>query len=262
MTAIDYILDIDLAPYINCIMVGHNNDRASNTQIPIYADGFPGIMFQKAENGFYWFPKGKELSQLFLYGQTIKPASLEVQGQYEYLIVQLYPFASRYLLNIDPRVLNDDCFDLLSLKHLKTEAVLQALLEAGSSKEKVDIITDLMRKLIQEHQVSDNDAIQKGVSIILSNKGQVRIQEVLDEVHMTERSFERHFKAYVGLPPKQFARIIQFQSSLNRLTDENYQKLTEVGYEGGFTDQSHFIRTFKQYTGQTPSFYLKSLKSA
>jgi AraC-like DNA-binding protein len=33
--------------------------------------------------------------------------------------------------------------------------------------------------------------------------------------------------------------------------------MVEIGYDSGFADQSHFIRTFKKYTGLTPSAYLK-----
>ena len=81
----------------------------------------------------------------------------------------------------------------------------------------------------------------------------------MKQLPVTERTFERNFKSYVGLSPKQFAKIIQFQSSLNRLTKAKFQKLTDIGLESGFTDQSHFIRTFKSYTGQTPSFYSRNL---
>ena len=97
------------------------------------------------------------------------------------------------------------------------------------------------------------------ISLILLSRGQIKIKELLDQLSLTERTLERSFKAYVGLSPKQFSKIIQFQSSLNQLTDAKFEKLTEVGLDSGFSDQSHFIRTFKSYTGQTPSSYLKNL---
>ncbi len=65
--------------------------------------------------------------------------------------------------------------------------------------------------------------------------------------------------AQVGLTPKQFAKIIQFQTSLHYLNNSTYDKLVEVGLDSGFSDQSHFIRTFKKYTEQTPSYYLKQM---
>ena len=59
----------------------------------------------------------------------------------------------------------------------------------------------------------------------------------------------------------QFAKIVQFQTSLHGLNKARYDKLVEVGHNSGFSDQSHFIRTFKKYTGQTPSYYLTQMSS-
>ena len=255
----EFHIDEDISPYVNCIMFGENSRIDSHTNIPLYADGYPGIMFQQSKNGFYLLPKKKKLSELFLYGQTLDPISLDVLGPHNYVVVQLYPFASKYLLNIDPRELNDECFDLLQIKYIETENYRTQLRESNSLNEQVEIISNLMRELINSHNVNENDNIEKAISLILHSKGQIKIKELLKELPLTERTLERNFRAYVGLSPKQFSKIIQFQSSLNKLTEAKFQKLIDIGFESGFTDQSHFIRTFKSYTGQTPSFYYRNL---
>lgn len=256
MQKIDYFIPKDLEPYINCIMIQDNKDDKTHTNMPFYADGYPGIMFQQSKKGFYILPHHKKLSELFLFGQTIAPISLDVKGSYECIIFQLYPFASKYLLGIDPKKLNDDCYDLLNLTHLDISSVHEQLKKADRYEVKVDIITALMRELITYHAIPPNDKIQLAISIIIEHKGQIAIKKVLDQLHITERTLERHFKAEIGLSPKQFAKIIQFQCSLSQLNQTNYDKLVEVGYDSGFTDQSHFIKSFKKYTGQTPSYYL------
>ena len=260
MVEIEFHIDEDLAPYVNCIMSGKNSNFNSHINIPLYADGYPGIMFQQSEKDFYLLPKKKKLSELFLYGQTLDPISLDVKGPHNYLVVQLYPFASKYLLNIDPKLLNDECFDLLQIKYIDTKNYQTQLRKSGSLIEQIEIISNLMRELITSNKVNENDNIQKAITRILNSKGQIKIKELLKELPLTERTLERNFKTYVGLSPKQFSKIIQFQSSLNQLTESKFQKLTDIGFDSGFTDQSHFIRTFKSYTGQTPSFYYDNLK--
>lgn len=249
----------DLAPYVNCIMIGENPGRDSHTNIPIYADGYPGIMFQQSEEGFFLLPKKKKLSELFLYGQTLDPIALDVRGPHHYLVVQLYPFVSKYLLNIDPKELNDECYDLLQIEYIDIERFKERLVESTDLNQWVQVILELIRTLIRVHTVAENDDIQKAISIIINNKGQIKIKDLLAQLYLTERTFERKFMSSIGLTPKQFAKIIQFQSSLNQLTETNFKKLTNIGFDSGFTDQSHFIRTFKSYTGQTPSFYRRSL---
>lgn len=257
MEKIDFIIPPDLEPYINCIMLQEEAGDDAHTNIPIYADGYPGIMFHQAEKGFYLLPKQKELSELFLYGQTLEPISLDTQGPFKFVVFQLYPFASKYLLGVDPKVLNDDCFDLLQLKHIDVTSFLQKLIKAKNLEEEVAIISDLIRELIQFHQLPPDDRVQQAINLIIKNKGQVTIKNLREELYVTERTIERKFMSEVGLTPKQFAKIIQFQTSLHQLNQAKFDKLVEIGANSGFADQSHFIRTFKKYTGQTPSFYLK-----
>jgi AraC-like DNA-binding protein len=251
----------ELKQFVNCIMSGENASAKSHTNIPLYADGYPGIMFQQSTNGFYLLPKKKKLSQLFLYGQTLEPASLDVEGTYQYVVLQLYPFASKYLLGVDPKELNDDCFDLLKIEHIDVGSYKRKLLESDNSKDQVEIILDLMTQLIKSNRISETDRIQRAISIILKHSGQVQVKELTEQLVITERTLERDFMSQVGLSPKQFAKIIQFQCSLNQLTQTKFNKLTEVGLDSGFADQSHFIRVFKRYTGQTPSHYLSQLSS-
>jgi len=56
----------------------------------------------------------------------------------------------------------------------------------------------------------------------------------------------------VGVTAKQFAKIIQFQQSLEQITVKDYSKLTDIVYANGFADHSHFIKVFKAFTGKTP----------
>jgi AraC-like DNA-binding protein len=256
----EFIINKDLEPFVNCIMFREERAPSGEINIPLHADGYPGIMFQQSEQGFYLLPQKKRLSELFLYGQTLKPVTLSVKGPFKFVVVQLYPFASRYLLGVNPRELNDDCFDLLQLTHINIRHFTDRLAAAGSLPAQVTIISEMMLKLIALNKVSFDDRIQHAVHYILDKKGVVVIKEMVSQLNLTERTFERAFLTEVGLTPKQFAKIIQFQYSLNALTKEKFERLTEIGIDSGFSDQSHFIREFKRYTGQTPSYYLEQMR--
>lgn len=261
MQKIEYIVRKDLEPFVNAIMYNEVTDVDGYVKLPLYADGYPGIMFQVSDHGFYLQPKGKLLSEFFLYGQTLHPISLEAKGRSKFIVCQLYPFASKYLLGVDPKILNDECYDLLQIDHIDMESFRQKLVDARDPATLIEIISDVMIELIKHNNLPENDQIQNAINLILKADGVVKINEVLTQMYMSERTFERKFKSQVGLNPKQFARIIQFQKSLNGLNESNFKSLTEVGLDSGFSDQSHFIRTFKSYTGQTPKYYLNQLQA-
>jgi len=79
-----------------------------------------------------------------------------------------------------------------------------------------------------------------------------------NKLELNERTFQRIFKKYVGVTPNQYRRICQFQVSFTQVRAKNFDKLSDVAYENGFADQSHFIRSFKEFTQITPNDYLKS----
>jgi hypothetical protein len=203
MEKVDFIVGEDLEPYINLVMVKEDNDPGAHANMPFYADGYPGIMFQQSENGFFILPRNKKLSELYLYGQTLDPISLDVKGPHRFVVFQLYPFASKYLLGVDPRELNDDCYDLLQLEHVEVAGYYRALVNSRDFDEQIRIISDLMRQLIALNQVPEDDRIQQAIEIVLQHKGQVSVKELREQLFLTERTFERKFMAQVGLTPKQ-----------------------------------------------------------
>ena len=77
---------------------------------------------------------------------------------------------------------------------------------------------------------------------------------VCDVSGKNERQIERLFSKYIGLSPKFYSRIIRFSHifELMRSKDNSWGDLV---YKSGFYDQSHFIKNFKEFTGEDPSSY-------
>ena len=175
--------------YVNSIMTDESNDPSGSLALPLYAEGYPGIMYQKADNGLFLLPKGKKLSELMLYGHTLNPAILSGQGSYQYVVLQLYPFASRYLLNVDPKTLNDDCYDLLQIKNIKIEEIYEKLLATNDLPTQIEIMSDLAEALLSAHKVKEDDRIQNAIHKIIKNKGFGRISNIRGQVFMIERTF-------------------------------------------------------------------------
>jgi AraC family transcriptional regulator len=69
-------------------------------------------------------------------------------------------------------------------------------------------------------------------------------------------SISKHFPKYFGCTFGEYMRRLKVDRSINFIQNSSHS-LTEIGLICGFSDQSHFIRTFKQQTGFLPNFFKK-----
>jgi len=230
------------------ILVFEEQEKNKNTVLPFFADGYPGLVFQETENGMLVSPHDKLMPSFFLYGQTIKPIELIMAGSYKLIVFQLYPFVLKSFFNVIPKDLNDNCYNLNQLSDDTNKRLNQVV----NSANKIKIISLFLHSRFQTKQKELDYTIAKAIQKIITKKGQLIIGELCNELHLTDRTFERRFFNAVGVTAKQFAKIIQFQHSLEQLTVKDFTKLTDIVHSNGFADQSHFIKVFKAFTGKTP----------
>ncbi|WP_026777789.1 AraC family transcriptional regulator [Polaribacter sp. Hel_I_88] len=76
------------------------------------------------------------------------------------------------------------------------------------------------------------------------------------EIHPVHLS--REFNRYFGTSLGNYIRLIKLNKAICLLASKKYS-LTEVCYQCGFYDQSHFITNFKRIYKTTPSKFLKNL---
>ena len=90
---------------------------------------------------------------------------------------------------------------------------------------------------------------------------QLSVQTIQQATNLSERSFQRSIKQLTGVSAKYFARTARFQATLKLLL---MQPLAPVHFcldtllTQGYCDQSHFIRDFRHFTGNTPGEYLST----
>lgn len=247
-----------LEAYVKDILVFENEDETKKSVLSFFADGYPGVMFLQATNDAYISPQNKKLSNLFLYGQTIEPIEISVDGYYRSIIFQLYPSVMKTLFGVKPKELNDDCYDLNLIDNNDVKQKIKKLSLTNELTRQMEIIASLLSKLVQTNAHYQEIQIQKAINLILDAQGKITVKTLTANLHLTERTLQRLFIEYVGISPKQFAKIIQFQASFNHVSEETFSKLTEIAYENGYTDQPHFIRNFRRFTGKNPSQFKTS----
>ncbi len=130
----------------------------------------------------------------------------------------------------------------IKLKGISTDRELQILL-TGFEKEIFALC---------ENQKKHNQKIEQGEKLLRELEVTLRkVNDVASELSLHRVYFSRAFKKYYHISPARFAQCSRLLKAVLLLLHSR-SSLTEIAYETGFTDQSHFNRMVKKRLGCTP----------
>lgn len=128
------------------------------------------------------------------------------------------------------------------------------LSEAEKDEERIAIVEQFLIGMM--HKPETDPLVSAALQQITRQNGFVRIRDLRDQLCISKDAFEKRFRKVVGASPKHFASIVRMSAiiSQNRGRDE----LLNAAFEAGFFDESHFIKAFRQFTGQSPADFARS----
>lgn len=129
------------------------------------------------------------------------------------------------------------------------------LASVHTDKQRIQAVEKFM--LLQLKHIQTDKLIVEAIKLIYQSNGAIRIKELNEKLFISQSPFEKRFRKIVGTTPKKFASIVRFNSILDNLSKT--KSLTEIGYENNFFDQAHFIKNFKQFSGDTPENFKRFL---
>lgn len=115
-----------------------------------------------------------------------------------------------------------------------------------------NLITDTeTNKIITENF---NNPINLSTKIMKEKfKEKLTISDIASEFNMSVANFSSKFKKIMNMNPNDYITNIKLQEAKKLLRTKN---VTEVAYELGYENISHFILLFKRKFGLTPKQYM------
>jgi methylphosphotriester-DNA--protein-cysteine methyltransferase len=102
------------------------------------------------------------------------------------------------------------------------------------------------------------DPVSKAVDALQQSPANVRWTEwVAENTTVSYKHFVHLFRRHVGPTPKVMQRVLRFASVFQRLQAGEAPDLAELSLELGFSDQAHFSREFRVFSGYRPSDFLR-----
>lgn len=90
---------------------------------------------------------------------------------------------------------------------------------------------------------------------IKKSNGIIKIKDLKEGLPISLDSLEKRFKDSVGTTLKHYANLLRIRSVITSHSQNT--SLTDLAYNAGYYDQSHFNKEFKLYTGQSPKFFFQ-----
>jgi AraC-like DNA-binding protein len=91
--------------------------------------------------------------------------------------------------------------------------------------------------------------------------GGANIGALADNLGWSKKRLITRFREQVGVPPKTAARVARFSRAVNALDGVRDPDWASVALEGGYYDQSHMIREFREFAGLTPSGFVAMMRA-
>jgi AraC-like DNA-binding protein len=244
-----------LSTAIESIQMTHYPGTAA-VAISVTPAGVPGLLFHVSdgrgalEHIVTPSARASRPVPLFLYGPGIQPSVMTFRrGPFTTLQVVFQPHALKTLFGLNAAALTNGWAELAEFG---ADGLTDQLIEAASDQERIRLLTSFLVSKLKQEQPRDL-LVEEGLRLIGRSSGGTQVRDLLSALSISERQFERRFTQTVGLSPQTYLRLRRFNEAIRLIHSRRFARLGDVAAALRFTDQSHFNREIKAFSGMTPS---------
>jgi AraC-like DNA-binding protein len=213
--------------------------------LQVMADRFPRIVIQCLNgNNALHSAHYNCIYAASLKGVTSKPALFQMEPVYSHVAVSFFPHGVKALFGIDAFETIDSVLDL---HHFFPNDIVEKIINARETKTRISVLDNYLLKKLSQMKAVDSRVVN-----FLQLCPSTRYGHLLKDYGISERNFERKFLQSVGFTPSYYKRVVRFEKAHVRIQQGDYTSLSNLAYELGYADQSHFNRDFKELSGSTP----------
>lgn len=190
-------------------------------------------------------------------GTTLTAQQTEFKHQHRYVGVRFVTGALPDFINLSAQDLIDHTYDFLDVMP-QGEPLFEQIVSNHNFTDQVSAIENYLAPT-QIRQVSP--LTQQAIQSLCQHQGNMQIRELESITGVSIRTLQRQFQADIGISPKVFSRILRCQMAVHKINEDRHITFSDLAFELGFSDHSHFLREFKKLVSATPLSYQKAIRS-
>ena len=233
-----------LRPYVRYYWVLESDAPFSVLTYPI---GCPQMIFHRRTPLFI-----PELScrqdKFTISGQVNFPANITSYGDTEMVVAVFYPHTIGMFIDTPPSAFYNQEISGYTIGNKQLNRLADQIFDCADSKTAISLIEQwLTARIIPSLNIERIGASLSAVPRSPSTS----VENLAGIACLSKKQYGRLFREYVGMNPKEYGRIARFQRAL-RMMQLGSRDYAGIAYANGYSDQSHFIRDFRLFSGITP----------
>lgn len=234
----------ELLPYVRYYWVLKSDEPFRVLTFPI---GCPQIIFHK-KTPLYIPELDKSQSQFTISGQVNFPAHIASDGDMEMIVAVFYPHTIGMFIETPPSAFYNQEISGYDIGNKQLNLLADRIFNCADSETAVSLIEQWLTARIAPSL--NIERIGASLAALLRSPS-TSVDNLAGIACLGKKQFGRLFSEYVGMNPKEYGRIARFQRVL-RMLQLGSRDYVGIAYANGYSDQSHFIRDFHQFSGMTP----------
>jgi len=196
--------------------------------------------------------------QSIISGLTNSYLDVSTHGEAGVIAVTFLPLGACNFFNFPMSEIEDSSIDLCDIYFKEIKEIEEQVCNAITLDERIQIIEKFLIRRFFPVRNYDYMLIHQAIKLINTNYGQINSNILSDKLFVTTKTLERKFSAILGKSPKQYSKLVRYQSAVVDILRNPNINLTELAIRNGYYDQSHFIKDFKTFLGYTPGEFLEN----
>lgn len=177
-------------------------------------------------------------------------------GRISMLGIRFRPCGVLRFVRLPLQELTDLRVEAGSLTSVFSDALTDILCEKKTVAERIEFIENYLLHRMCRISYEPDPCILHAVQQIDNRQGRESVSALAGRLTLSQRHFERKFKAFTGYTPKEYSRIRQFHRAVELLANPAYEDLLSVAVCAGYYDVPHLSREVKRMSGNTPASFL------
>lgn len=255
----------DLRDYVSCYYVLKSDDSNFSSKHYSFPHTYNALSIYKncdfdvTDFSFTAKESGSDNFRMFVQLKIQKPLLVVLSGKIHRVTILFKDFGINHFIKEPLSAIMGCGFDQFGVwkEDLLIPSFCSDLFEADNKNEMGKIIDEF---LLERFTPIEFSYLPAAVSMLCDFERNYNIDHIASHFNTSLRSFNRKFKEVLGVSPTEYRMIAKFRHSIqNKFLQRKFKRLTDIGYESNFYDQSYFTKIFHKLTGSNPTEFFKTI---